>query len=68
MTDFFIVVCRADKTPDGERGKFELATCTLFRTRVDAEDYAVGVSPSRVPLVVNGRFLDLRVDDGRFER
>lgn len=54
---FFMVVCRAEA---------ELATRTLFRTRIAAEDYAAGISESREPLVVSGRFLDLRIDDGRF--
>ena len=67
MTEHFIVICRDDVKPDGTRGDFSLATRTLFRTRIAAEDYAVGVDKSREPLVVHGRFLDLRIDDGRFE-
>jgi hypothetical protein len=64
---YFIVVCRADVKPDGTRGDFSLATRTLFRTHDDAQDYMARISDSREPFIVNGRFLDLRIDDGRFE-
>ena len=55
----FVVVAHEDRTAEGERGEWTLCTRRLFMTRKDAHEYARGVSPSREPLVVGGRFTEL---------
>lgn len=62
----YIVVCREDRQPDGTPGNYTLLTRTVFLTEEGAAEYASGVSPSREPLVVKGRFAGLRFNDGRF--
>lgn len=57
----FIVICREDSY-DGGPGDFTLATRTLFPTKEEAEKYASGIHESRQPLVVGGRFNELRND------
>lgn len=59
--DRFVVICRAD-TVEGERGAYVLATRQVFRSRLVAEAYANGVAESREPIVVAGRWHQLRLD------
>lgn len=59
----WIVVCRADRKPDSTPGDYELATRQAFSTRSAAEAYAQGISDSREPLIVAGRFADLWFQD-----
>jgi hypothetical protein len=55
----FVVVAREDKSPSGEKGSHTLCTRKLFSSRSSAEEYAKGVSSSREPLVIGGRFHEL---------
>jgi hypothetical protein len=57
----FIVIAREDLTADGEKGEYSLATREVFTCRKAADAYADGVSRSREPLVVVGRFSELRL-------
>ena len=57
----FVVICR-DDTIDGVRGAYVLATRQVFRSRLVAEAYANGVAPGREPLVIAGRWHQLRLD------
>jgi len=56
----FIVIAREDRKDDGEPGDYSLATRGVFQRRSEAEAYAKGISESRAPIVVEGRFQDLR--------
>ena len=59
----FIVICREDKDPyDGEAGKgrYTLATRQVFLSEKDADEFAKGINSSREPLVIPGRFHELR--------
>jgi len=58
----FIVVCRNDRNADGTPGPYGLATRRVFSSEEQAQTYALGVSPSREPLVVRGRFDTLRFE------
>ena len=55
----FVVLCRADKV-SRKNGPYVLATRRVFRTWVDAEGYAAGIADARKPLVVEGRWQELR--------
>ena len=67
MTITYAVICRDDTTEDGNDGEYTLATRTLFTDRNVAEAYANGINPSRDPIVVSGRWTELRQDqDERF--
>jgi hypothetical protein len=55
--DLYIVVCTDD-------GRYVLATRQVFQTRMVAEAYAAGVAASRMPVVVAGRFHQLRLGQG----
>jgi len=57
----FIVVCRSDRTPDGEKGEYVLATRRVFTSREVADHYAATINPSREPLVIRGRWFELRL-------
>jgi hypothetical protein len=57
--EFYIVVCRDDMNY-GVRGEYVLATRQTFATLKEAARYAVTVNESREPLVVSGRFGQLR--------
>lgn len=59
--DVYIVVCRDDRDPDGTPGGYCLATRATFESAAEAERYAATVSPSREPLVIAGRFHQLRL-------
>jgi len=56
----YIVICRADRKSDGTPGDYELATRTVFNSHSEAVDYLGGISSSRDPIVVSGRFEQLR--------
>lgn len=58
MANSFIVVCTDD-------GVYYLATRRIFATRAIAEAYARTINPSRLPLVIEGRFHQLREDAPR---
>jgi hypothetical protein len=55
----YIVVCREDRQADGAPGEYSLATRRVFPDRCSAALYAAGISPSRDPLVVAGRWGEL---------
>ena len=63
MPELYIVICRADRTPEGAPGRYELATRTTFLASDAANGYADGISPSREPIVVSGRFAELRMPE-----
>lgn len=65
MKDSFIVICRADRTPEGQPGRYELATRTVFETEPAANSYAATLSPSREPIVVPAEWTELRFGDPR---
>lgn len=48
----YIVICRADRKPDGTKGDYQLATHRTWKNKTKAEKYANGISDSREPLVV----------------
>lgn len=52
--NYWIVICL-------DAGEYVLATRQLFANRADADDYANTCSQSRWPLVVEGRFAQLRL-------
>ena len=56
----YLVIAREDRQPDGEKGRYTLATRRVFETEAAATDYAVGISSSREPLVVPGCYNQLR--------
>jgi hypothetical protein len=56
----YIVIAREDRTPLGTPGRYTLATRAIFKTAEEADEYAAGISPSREPMVVPGRFNQLR--------
>lgn len=58
----YLVIARDDRQPDGEKGRYSLATRRMFATETEASDYAVGISSSREPLVVPGCYSQLRKD------
>ena len=58
----FIVICRDDVKPDGDKGDYTLATRRVFHTRAEASAWAAGVSPSREAIVVDGRWHQLRIE------
>jgi len=60
LDEMFVVIAREDRTPVGTPGRYTLATRTIFKTVKEAEDYASGISTSREPMVIPGRFNQLR--------
>lgn len=56
----FIVIAREDREPDGTQGRYTLATRQVFHIEEEATKYAEGISSSREPLVIPGRFDQLR--------
>jgi len=60
LDEAFVVIAREDRTPVGTPGRYTLATRTIFKTVEEAEEYAAGISPSREPMVIPGRFNQLR--------
>jgi hypothetical protein len=56
----YIVICREDRKDDGSPGDYTLSTRRVFATAEAAQMYLKGVCPSREPLVINGRFHQLR--------
>lgn len=57
----YIVICktgRSERRPEDER--YVLATREIFRSKAEAYEYAKGVAKSRQPIVVSGRFNQLR--------
>lgn len=62
--DQFIVICRdAERVREHWEFPYTLATRRVFSTKDEAEAYATTVNASRVPLVVSGRFNQLRFND-----
>lgn len=58
--DRWVVICRDDKV--GRRTPpYVLATRQVFGSREAAETYAATVHPSRKPLVIEGRWGELRL-------
>ena len=57
----YLVICRADVIFDGTSGPYVLATRQVFPTREQAAEYAATIAHSREPIVVEGRFHQLRV-------
>ncbi|HEY7192868.1 MAG TPA: hypothetical protein VH439_03930 [Gemmatimonadales bacterium] len=57
---YFIVVCRADRT-GRRKGPYVLATRRVFATPDEANEYAGTINASRQPLVIEGRFGQLRL-------
>jgi len=58
--EVYVVIAREDRQPDGSQGRYTLATRAFFKTEEKAKDYAVGISSSREPLVIPGRFNQMR--------
>jgi hypothetical protein len=56
----FIVICRGDSEYGERPGDYELATRQVFQTAAGARVYADGIAPSREPIVVPGRWHQLR--------
>jgi hypothetical protein len=65
MTSSFIVICRDDvqQGPNGtiQPGPYMLATRQVFGSAAAAEDYAQGIARGRKPIVVEGRWAELRL-------
>jgi hypothetical protein len=55
-----LVVCREDRQEDGSPGKYTLATRRVFDSNEEAVEYSLGINSSREPLVIEGRFDQLR--------
>ena len=55
----YVVICRADRV-GFRKGPYVLATREVFPTLARAEAYARTVNGSRQPLVVEGRWRELR--------
>ena len=47
----YIVLCRGDRTREGEKGKYVLASSKGFETREDAIRFLKTCSPSRDPYI-----------------
>jgi hypothetical protein len=56
----YVVIAREDRQADGTQGRYTLATRAVFKTEQEAKDYADGISSSREPMVIPGRFGQLR--------
>ncbi len=56
-----MVICRADTLDRQPLGDYVLATRQLFYSRVEAEQYARTISAAREPIIVWGRFGELRL-------
>lgn len=56
----FVVLCRADRTESGEKGRYELATRQVFESEAAAAAYAASLSSSRDPVIVPGGWSELR--------
>lgn len=56
----YVVICREDRKPDGTKGRYVLGTRTVFTNEEQAECYAKTIHGSREPIVVPGRWEDLR--------
>lgn len=59
--DLYIVVCRDDRISPRKAGPYVLATRQTFPTRAAAEAYRQTCARSRRPLVIAGRFHQLRI-------
>ena len=67
MANAFIIICYGDKEPGQKKGRYELATRTVFRDEAVAKTWAKGINPSRKPKVIPGEWASLRFDqDKRF--
>lgn len=60
ILETYVVIGREDRKPLGEPGDYSLVTRQTFYTREAAAKYAATVHSSRAPIVVFGRFFDLR--------
>jgi hypothetical protein len=57
---YYVVVCRNDRLSARKPGPYVLATRKVFTVEADAKAYAKTVAKSRQPLVIGGRFHQLR--------
>ena len=51
MTNYF-VICREDDNEDGSKGKYVLASSTMFTFFGDAEKFAEGIDSKREPKIL----------------
>lgn len=58
----YIVIARLDDALDGTKGKYTLATRTVFPTEEMAIAYTRPIQAVREPLVIPGDFANLRFD------
>ena len=63
--ELYVVVCMGDAVEGYPRGAYELATRTVFASKVAAVAYAATLAISREPIVVQGRFGQLRFGENR---
>ena len=63
--DFYIVICMGDREEGFPRSAYELATRTVFASKEAAVEYAGSIAISREPIIVQGRFHDLRFGEER---
>jgi hypothetical protein len=61
----FIIICYGDKESGQKKGRYELATRTVFKDESVAKAWAKGISPSRKPKVIPGDFANLRFDQNK---
>jgi hypothetical protein len=59
-TEYYVVICRDDVDANGKPGHYTLATRQMFKTYERANEYCDGISSSREPLIIPGRWADLR--------
>jgi hypothetical protein len=62
MTETFVVICRDDADRDGNPGPYILATRQVFGSAAAAENEAAGIARGREPIVVEGRWAELRLN------
>lgn len=48
----YLVVCREDRSDDGEPGAYTLATRRSFDDLGDAQAYSTSIAPSREPMII----------------
>lgn len=56
----YLVICRSDRLSAKKAGPYVLATRQIFATKDGADAYRKIINRSRQPLVVTGRFGELR--------
>ena len=63
----FVVICREDTHPNGDKGEYVVASRRLFVHSVAADEYAATVHPSREPRVVSAAEYLFMVEGWRVE-